>query len=269
MPHTLMKDGTEIYYRITGDGFPVVFIHGFQWSADMWKKQEHVFAKRYKVIAYDLRGLGLSSKPLADIYPATLHAEDLDTLLTELKIEKVAIVGCSMGGCVAQQYYLDHPKKVAALILFGAFASGKAFIPHEIDDMTKELVDTAAGRSRMAIKICLTDRFLKYSPDADETTAMTQEEAGRTTNVAALWANYRGFMEFDVRDHLPEMEVPTLVICGEQDMPTPPKAAKYLKDHIPEARLVMLPGGHHLCIEEATRFNEAVLEFLEEHIKYR
>ncbi len=261
MPHITMKDGAEIYYRVVGEGYPIVLIHGFGVSADLWKPQIKVFSKRYKVIAYDLRGFGRSSKPPADIYPATLHAEDLHTLLTELKIERTALVGCSMGGCITQQYCLDHPEKVSAAVLYGTFPRGK-----DLAGIMEDSLKTVAGRVELMVGATQSDWFLKYSPDADEQLAEIEEDSGRNIG-AAMLANFRCFYEFDVMDQLSKIKAPTLVVCGEQDTVTPRRASEYLRDHIPGARLVTLRGGHHVNVESPTDFNEVVETFIAEHIK--
>ncbi len=268
MPHVTMKDGAEIYYRVVGEGYPIVFIHGFNASADLYEPQIKVFSKRYKVIAYDLRGFGRSSKPPADIYPVTLHAEDLHTLLTELKIERTALVGCSMGGCVTQQYCLDHSEKVSCAVLYGAFPAGDKFVARESTDVAgmEKSWRTVAGRVQRTVKATLSERFLKYSPDADKQLAEVEEDSARNIAPAAM-ANFRCFKEFDLMDQLQNIKVPTLVVCGGLDVVTPPKASEYLRDHIPGARLVTIRGGHHVNVEAPTDFNEVVETFIAEHIK--
>nr|QNO56355.1 putative aminoacrylate hydrolase RutD [Methanosarcinales archaeon ANME-1 ERB7] len=105
----------ELYYEAHGDGEPIIFVHGWMDDCSAWNSQIEFFAKKYKVIAYDHRGHGRSDKPEGDYSIQTL-SNDLHTLIKELKLEKVTLVGHSMGGMTALLFTLDHPDKVSKLV---------------------------------------------------------------------------------------------------------------------------------------------------------
>jgi pimeloyl-ACP methyl ester carboxylesterase len=107
-------NGTSLYYEVTGNGTPIVFLHGFTCDHRNWDPQVRYFSKKYKVITYDARGHGQSSMP--DTIPYS-YADDLAALMDYLKIEKAVIVGHSMGGTPAFFYAFNHPERVLALVL--------------------------------------------------------------------------------------------------------------------------------------------------------
>src|SRR3990172_11439146 len=112
--------GGRLYYEIKGTGHPIVLIHAGFLDRRMWDEQFEFFAKDFKVIRYDVRGFGKSSRP-AEKYS---DIEDLHTLLTSLKVEKTYLVGVSNGGRIAIDFTINHQSIVGALILVGSGVSG-------------------------------------------------------------------------------------------------------------------------------------------------
>ena len=107
-------NGADLYYEIKGNGSPIILIHGTALDRRMWDDQFDRFAKKYKVIRYDLRGHGKSTDPVTGV-PYS-HVQDLNVLMEYLKCDKAALVGLSSGGKVAIAFTLTHPEKVAALV---------------------------------------------------------------------------------------------------------------------------------------------------------
>lgn len=118
---TVRTNDTVTYYEQRGDGPPVVFIHGMAMSADEWKPQMETLSDDYTTIAYDVRGHGRTGGSDRESYTMELYAEDLDTLLTELGVQKPVLCGLSMGGCIAQMYAATYPEKVAGLVVSDTF----------------------------------------------------------------------------------------------------------------------------------------------------
>src|SRR5687767_13416110 len=110
-----LPDGT-LPYEVQGKGASVVFIHGWTQNMSIWDEQVPVFARRYRVIRYDVRGFGRSTGD-AD---QTAHAADLAALLDSLRIPSATLVGLSMGADIALNFALNYPRRVQALVLYGA-----------------------------------------------------------------------------------------------------------------------------------------------------
>ena len=117
MPRVRVND-IELYYEAHGQGYPVVFLHGFVGTVNMWHPQVSLLSREHRFIIYDARGHGQSeSPPSLDQYSADIVVEDLVQLLGALGIEKAVVGGLSMGGYQSLRFYLHHPRTVAALIL--------------------------------------------------------------------------------------------------------------------------------------------------------
>ena len=125
MPKIRVND-IELYYEIHGQGYPVVFLHGFAGTVNMWQPQMPVLSQQYRFIVYDARGHGQSeSPPDIEQYSADIVVEDLFQLLTNLAIEKAVVGGLSIGGYESLRFYLRHPENVAALILMAETETGQ------------------------------------------------------------------------------------------------------------------------------------------------
>jgi pimeloyl-ACP methyl ester carboxylesterase len=108
-------NGTRLYYEIVGRGHPLVLVHGFSPNTKMWDDQFEVFAKRFKVVRYDVRGFGKSALPT--VGKDYSHTKDLKALLNQLGIDYAYVVGLSMGGVIALDFALEYPEVTKALIL--------------------------------------------------------------------------------------------------------------------------------------------------------
>jgi pimeloyl-ACP methyl ester carboxylesterase len=106
-------NGAKLYYEVTGRGSPVALIHGFTLDRRMWDDQVAALALRHQVVRYDLRGFGRSSLP-SNAYS---HVDDLQTLLNYLGIDRVALLGLSMGGAIALDFACAYPERLRAMLL--------------------------------------------------------------------------------------------------------------------------------------------------------
>jgi pimeloyl-ACP methyl ester carboxylesterase len=140
MPYVKTKDGVDIYYEVSGEGTPFLFLSETACDGAVWKiYQVPEFARDHRVIIFDYRGTGLSGKPSAK-YSTDVFADDAAAVMDHLGLEGAVVCGHSMGGRVAQLLALDHPRKVSKLILAssGAAHPGETGIPLRI---AKEMVE--------------------------------------------------------------------------------------------------------------------------------
>jgi len=257
MPWVRTDDDCEIYYEARGEGRVLSFVGGFLGITDMWRHQLPYFSREFKCVAIDNRGMGRSDKPFPRVsYGIKRHAEDLYTVLKALGVDKTVVIGHSFGGNTATMYYLLHPEMVAGLVLAASFAAGEQL---KQTGLTFEVVANAISTKQGGVDL--------------------QIKAGLTEDVAmefAKWPLYANlgnavaFLEFDVRERLHEIRVPTLIIHGDKDPYCPlDPCATSLKEGIPNSTLEILKGVRHEPEwEQPEKFNQLVMKFLKEKVKW-
>lgn len=258
-------NGTQLYYEVAGSGYPLVMIHAGVADRRLWDEQWDVFAERYTVIRYDMRGFGKSSI----VAGAFSHHDDLSALLTWLGIEQAYLMGCSRGGSTAIDVTLDHPELVKALIVVGSSPGGapetEAQPPRQAEEIMSsfkagELERTSElevqvwvdGPNRTPDQVERRVRDLVYEMNL---IALQNEVAGEGEEQA---------LEPPAYDRLGEIRVPTLVIVGDQDQPYVVSSADLLEQRIAGARKVVMSGTAHVpSLEQPAEFNRIVLDFLD------
>jgi 3-oxoadipate enol-lactonase len=261
----------NIYYEIHGKGDPVVLIYGYAGHSGLWFQQIPILSKEYEVIAFDNRGVGRSDKPDTP-YTVAMMAGDTEGLLDSIGIDAAHIFGISMGGMIAQHFALNYPQRVISLILGCTNCGGVHSIQPEPESMAA-LFDferfkkmTREEVVRQAMPFCYSQKFIEKNPDiVDKRVAKHLEyptpARGATRQVEAV-------MGHDTYELLPKIELPTLVIAGDNDRLIPVENSRILASRIPEAELVILKGvGHEFFIEDAEEANKVVLDFLGRHKK--
>jgi len=245
-----------------GSGTPLLLAHGFPLDHSMWAGQLTGLSDACRVIAPDLRGFGSS-----DVVPgvATMQqmADDLAGVLDTLSIRQpVAFCGLSMGGYVAWQFALRHRSRLSKLILCD----------------TRAIADTpeaAAGRLKTAEWVLtegpglVAEAMLPklFAPDTAQNQPQVVEATRQVilqTKPAGIAAALHGLAQRpDVTEHLPRIDVPTLVICGEHDAISPPAEMEQFATKMPQARFVKIAGAGHMAPLEAPQaVNVAIKEFL-------
>jgi 3-oxoadipate enol-lactonase len=257
-------NGTRLYYEVVGDGHPLVLLHSGLTNSQMWEAQWETFAQHYRVIRYDFRGFGWSRMPPGPFS----HREDLYQLLRFLGVERAYLVGASMGGQVAIDFVLEHAEMVAALIPIGAGVSGdtpSAFLQERWRE-----IDAVAEGGDIAQAIELELRLWVDGPGRSaEQVEPTMREQVRQMNVHNFTRapeqklGQPQSLEPPALSRLGEIDVPTLVLVGDQDVPDTLASADLLARGIPGAQKVVIPGVAHLpSMEQPEQLNWLVLEFL-------
>jgi pimeloyl-ACP methyl ester carboxylesterase len=264
LPHATLND-IRVHYETYGAGDPVLLISGLGGAAAGWLYQVRDLSPRYTVITFDNRGVGETDMPLALEYGTGELAEDARALLDHLGIERAHVVGASMGGTVAMELAIRHPGRVRSLGLCCTWADGDG-----------RFLRTIESWRALAPQLSLEDRLRHlmfpwlYSPAFLADSARVADAVKRAlaypfpTRAEAIERQGRGLIEWN-GTRLREMgriEAPALVLVGRDDVLTPPAFSRRLAALIPGARLKVIPGGHGFFLEEAERFNRAVLSFL-------
>ncbi|MGH8064345.1 MAG: alpha/beta fold hydrolase [Candidatus Entotheonellia bacterium] len=250
-----------IAYDIAGSGPLVVFLHGIGGNRSNWQGQVAYFAARFCAVAWDARGYGASDDP-----PQTLkfsdYADDLMRLLDHLRAERAHMVGLSMGGMILQDFYGRYADRVATMALvdtsvgFGSVSAEvrRDFLARRLDPLERglTLADIAPGVVEVLV-----------AKSATAAARQRMRASIEALHVAAYKQALHAIITTDFRAVLPHINVPTLVIVGEEDVVTPPADSEFLTRNISGAKLVSIPGAGHLTnIETPEAFNAALEAFL-------
>jgi len=266
----VMAGSVELYYESLGEGTPMV-LQAHDHTPWLFG-QAPVFSQRYRFLTYDRRGTGRSASPPGDWTPADL-ANDLARFLDALGIKKAIVGGSSLGGVVTAQFAVDHPRRALALIIGHT-------VPYLDDEgrswLESELATARAGRPAIVRqpRSCTeekegpptTDPVFAASPWG-RMLAATGTGLGRTSDERArAIAVLRDWDQRPRKADLAKIDVPTLVIVGENEPRTTIQGSREWASWIPGAQFVILSGAHHAAPREAApAWNAAVQRFLDEH----
>jgi pimeloyl-ACP methyl ester carboxylesterase len=267
-PHDRIQLGDlAIAVTDTGSGSPVLLLHGLGCGKRMWTHQVRALKQRFRVIAYDQRGHGLTAAPaVATSYSATHLARDLVGVLDALKIERAAIVGFSLGGGPALALAASKPERISRLVL--ADVGAGADDPVKIEAMARRWVDLIK-RSEVDELVCDMLRSELFKVYARRNLRRRNHMAAliRATPLDGLRFTLSEVLSkrkslFRLPGVLQSIQVPTLVLVGQYDYACS-KAAKLLAQRIPTATLKIIEGSGHMApLEQPAAFNAALLEFL-------
>ena len=231
-------NGLRMYYEVHGDGQPLLLLHPGTLSTDFFSEDIPFFATDFQVIAIDQMGHGRT----ADIPNREFHFHDMAVATTELMrqlgIERAAIVGGSDGGIVGLHMAIHDAKRVTRLAITGSNS--------DTDGYTEEFLEWV--RAADPDDLPVSDEYARESPDGADHWPVV---IGR---LKRMWATEPNF----TYDQLQGIDVPTLIIIGDEDVVTPEHAVKMFRS-IPKAQLCVVPHAGH-CIMP----NETILAFLQE-----
>ncbi len=257
------KKDLEIAYKVKGEGPPLLLIQGLGYGRWAWFRQLPELQRHFKVIAFDNRGVGESSKP---DYPYSIQmmAEDAALLLGHLGIKKAHLLGASMGGMIAQELALSCPRLVDKLILACTSCGYSRGIPLSTEALI--LISHPQGETfQEMFRSILSPDFTRNFWDHYSQIMEQAKEIGRQPPVPLYAWNHQlaAATGFDRCGDLHKIEHRTLVITGEKDVVVPPQNSEILHEIIPRSELITVPdGGHLFFIEQAARFNREVIRFL-------
>lgn len=254
-------DGPRLAWRECGTGPLVVLLHGLGGSRISWEPQLTGLGDRWRVAAWDLPGYGLSAPLPDEPYTFRALADAAAAWIREMGAERAHVVGISMGGMIAQYLAAFHPDVVSSLTLLSTSPRFGLDGTLPATWRAARLAPLDAGQEPGDFA----DRVLRglagkgISPEA----FAGQRSAMCRISGVALRRSIDCLVTHDSRQLLPSIHAPTLVLVGEFDTETPPEYSQYLAEHLPCARLVIVPhAGHLLNAEAPDKVNRLIAEHL-------
>jgi 3-oxoadipate enol-lactonase len=264
MPYAVINK-IRMHYESAGHGDPLLLINGLASPAAGWALQVQALAPHFRVVTFDNRGVGATDLPPEPVYTIAQMADDAAAVLRHLKVARAHVLGASMGGTIAIELALRHPRLVRSLTLACTWTEADARFLHTIDSWIA-----------LAYRVPVEERLRHviypwlFTPAFFATTSNIETEFQRAmayphqTKAEAIERQGKGITAWNATrvKRLSSIRVPALVLAGADDILTPPAFSRALAKRLPRARLSVLPGGHGFFLEHAELFNRTVLRFL-------
>lgn len=253
--------GLRIAYERSGHGPPLVLLHGYVGDGPgTWRHQLDALSDEFTVVAWDAPGAGRSDDP-PESFRLPDYADCLAGFVTALGLSRPIVAGLSFGGALALQLYGRFPALPVSLVLASAYAGWAGSLrPEVVQDRLRfslQLADAAPAARTAA----LLPSMFSSAASADRVDAFVASMS--PFSPAGFRAMAYASAEADLRDVLPRITVPTLLVYGERDVRAPREVAEAIHAAVPHSELTWLPGaGHVLCVEAPEEFNAEVRRFL-------
>jgi len=256
----IQLNNLTLHYQTEGQpqGLPLVFINSLGCDLRIWDQLLPAFNHEFHLIRYDKRGHGLSDAPPGP-YTIRDHSQDLDSLLTHLQVEKAVLVGISVGGLIALEWARLHPERVQALVLCDTAPKiGQA-------EGWQERIQAVRSQGLPAMAETILSRWFgptfRQNHPADyygyRNMLARASEEGYVATCAAL-------RDADLRQEIANIAVPTLVLCGDEDVVISPAQTREWAAALPQAHVATIPHAAHLpCIEQPEVMAQVIGQFLQ------
>ena len=263
MAYATANDGARLHYEAFGrrDSPAVLMIQGLGTDKHGWDMQRFTLARHYRVIAFDNRGAGRSDKPFGT-YSLEQMADDAVTVLDHAGVAAANVVGASMGGAISQVMAVRHPTRVLSLTLCCTACRNPPWRRELLESWMTTAQERGMGTmAGQAARWVIGPRsFRRLLP-----TFGWLGPLGMARPTHSFAAQVRGILDApdELADELRKINVPTLVMVGNQDILTPRGDSEEIADRIPGAELVVISGAAHgFMVEHASTFNKILKDFL-------
>ena len=251
--------GTKIFYEVSGDGLPLVFVHGLGGTSNVWHAQRVALSKTCKVITLDLPGSGRSDKR-ERAFTMERWADQLAALADHLQLDKFVLVAHSMSTILAQKCAAKHGQRLSGLVLCGPLtelaAAGKEAFVKRAESVQKE------GMLAVADAV-LAGALTPATREANAVLAGLYREMLLSNDPPNYAAQCQALINGSARADQPSIRCPTLILVGDQDAVTPLGMSRAIAAAIPSSRIGIMPATAHLTMAERPElFNAALVEFL-------
>ncbi len=255
-------NGARIHYERAGAGLPVFLLHAGIADYRMWEPQVAAFARHFDVIRPDMRGFGKSELPPVWWSPVG----DLLALMDELRLKPAHVVGCSLGSMLAIDFALEHSERMSKLVLVGPGIAGARFGKKYPELFAQAHAADEAG-DLDALNRAQTRLFLDGPRRPEGYVKQPLRDLVLDMSAANLRSDFKHNTGADLDppaiERLEEITAPTLVVVGDQDVPSVFDAVEVLMERVPNARKAVIHDAAHLPnLEHPDEFNAVVLQFL-------
>ncbi len=262
----IKSNGINLHYQERGSGEPLLLIMGITADHSVWEPHVSVWEKSFRCILPDNRGVGLTDKPSGDYITAEM-ADDLSGLLDHLGLEKVRVVGVSMGGAIALQLALRHPDRVSSMVLMCPWARCDAMAKGIFEHMVDCKARFTPEEFSLYIQLLI---FSKSTWDNEEKRAGLEADRQQAPPfpqpLHGLAGQAAACIDQNVYNDLGKIKTPTLVIGGDADIFTPPWMGKEIAEAMPNAEIYLYENlGHAFHFENPEDFNPRVEKWLLEN----
>jgi 3-oxoadipate enol-lactonase len=258
-------NGTELYYEDTGgNGNPIVFSHGLLWNSTLFRPQIQNLRHRYRCVAYDHRGQGRSADATGYKIDLDTLASDAAALIESLQLGPVHFCGLSMGGFVAMRLAVSRPDLIRSLVLLETSADPEPFASRLKYRMLNVIAFLFGFRviASAVMPIMFGQTALRDRTRLAERLAWKRQ---LLANRRSIWRTVNGIIAREAMlEKLGRINVPTLVIVGDEDVATVPTKAERITAAIKTATLIRIPeAGHSSTVEQPAAINAAISKFLD------
>ena len=249
-----------VAYDDVGEGQPLLFVHGFPHHRKLWTPQVRALAGTARLIAPDLPGFGESDMP--ERFAMDTWADGLARFLDALRIERAVIAGLSMGGYIALAFWRLHRERALALVLADTRAGADT---EEGKQKRRETIELARREGPTAVaRAMLPGMVGKSTREREPSVVASMRAMLESASVDSIVGASEAMIgRPDSTPLLATIDVPTLIIVGDEDVLTPPKESRAMHAAIAGSRLEIIPGAGHVSnVERPAAFNQVVSEFL-------
>lgn len=260
---SIVTDKGIVHYEVDGRGKPLVFLHGWLGSWDVWRDTMLTISSlhQYKIYALDFWGFGDSAKKSASFFNVSSYVFMVDQFMEIMGIVQAPVIGHSMGGTVAMNLALEHPSRVEKVVVIGSPMIGRSLnilLKLAGHQFIASLVWSNLDLLRLGLRILSS----QWARDGPRLYRMLAKDLSRTT-VEAFWWSIASLRGVNLRPFLSQIEVPTLAIYGKKDNIVHPSQANVIGEQVKGARVEWMNGSKHFpMLDEPEKFTKVLLDFL-------
>jgi pimeloyl-ACP methyl ester carboxylesterase len=254
-------EGLRIAYERAGKGEPLILLHGFFGDTRVWRAQLDELSDEYEVVAWDTPGCGHSSDP-AETFRMADYGRCLASFIDALGLKDLHLLGLSFGSTLALELYRQKRHLARSLVLAGAYAGWTGSLPADV--VERRLAQTIPDLDLPSDQVVQKYNSPGLLSESAPVTVLAENAAIMSDfHPVGMKVMVRALAEADLRDVLPGIDVPTLLLYGDSDVRSPVSIGEDLHSQIPGSRLVVMPGAGHVSnVDSPELFNAEVRLFL-------